>query len=72
MMRRLSTTLISCFVAAAAFAQDTGAVQNGQSQGFMHAGGKIGVVMAVCLTILVGLILYLVRLDRKISRLEKK
>jgi len=37
----------------------------------MRSGGKIAVVMVVCLTILAGLILYLVRLDRKISRLEK-
>jgi hypothetical protein len=43
-----------------------------QNQGFMESSGKIRVVMAVCLTILIGLILYLFRLDRKISRLEKK
>jgi CcmD family protein len=38
----------------------------------MRADGKIWVVLAVCLTILVGLILYVVRLDRKISKLEKE
>ena len=32
----------------------------------------IGVVLAVCVTILLGLILYMVRLDVRISRLEKK
>ena len=37
----------------------------------MKANGKIYVVIAVMLTILAGLILYLVRLDRKISKLEK-
>jgi amino acid transporter len=37
----------------------------------MRSNGKIYVVIAVILTILGGLILYLVRLDRKISRLEK-
>ena len=37
----------------------------------LRAGGKIYVVMAVAVTILVGLIVYVVRLDRKISRLEK-
>ena len=37
----------------------------------MKANGKIYVVIAVMLTILAGLILYLIRLDRKISRLEK-
>ena len=37
----------------------------------MRSNGKIYVVIAVILTILLGLILYLVRLDRKISKLEK-
>jgi hypothetical protein len=38
----------------------------------MRSNGKIYVVIAVILTILAGLILYLVRLDKKISRLEKQ
>ncbi|MBU3743228.1 MAG: CcmD family protein [Sediminibacterium sp.] len=33
--------------------------------------GKIGVVVAVLVTILVGLFVYLISLDRKITRLEK-
>ena len=37
----------------------------------MKENGKIYVVIAVILTILAGLILYLIRLDRKISKLEK-
>lgn len=37
----------------------------------MRDNGKIYVVVAVMLTILAGLVLYLVRLDRKISKLEK-
>ena len=37
----------------------------------LRADGKIWVVMAVCVTILVGLFIYLVSLDRKISKLEK-
>ena len=37
----------------------------------MNGTGKVFVVIAVMLTILGGLVLYLVRLDRKISRLEK-
>lgn len=36
-----------------------------------RSNGKIYVVVAVILTILAGIILYLIRLDRKISRLEK-
>lgn len=37
----------------------------------MRSNGRIYVVVAVILVILLGLILYLVRLDRKISKLEK-
>jgi len=37
----------------------------------MKENGKIYVVIAVMLTILAGLVMYLVRLDRKISKLEK-
>ena len=47
----------------------------GNAQGpktdIMKENGKIYVVIAVMLTILAGLVLYLVRLDRKISKLEK-
>ncbi len=38
----------------------------------MRSNGKIYVVVAVVLIILIGLLAYLVRLDRKISRLEKE
>ena len=38
----------------------------------MRANGKIYVVVVVCLIILIGLFLYVVRVDRKISRLEKE
>lgn len=38
----------------------------------MRSNGRIYVVVAVVLTILLGLILYVVRLDRKLSKLEKE
>jgi len=38
----------------------------------MRSNGKIYVVVAVVVTILLGLFLYVINLDRKISRLEKK
>ena len=38
----------------------------------LRANGKIYVVVAVLIIILLGLILYVVRLDRKITRLEKE
>ena len=37
----------------------------------MNSEGKINVVIAVMLTILLGIVLYLVRLDNKISKMEK-
>ncbi|RYG50952.1 MAG: CcmD family protein [Chitinophagaceae bacterium] len=54
------------FINVTSFAQD-----NPEMADVMRSNGKIYVVVAVCLTILFGLILYLVTLDRKISRLEK-
>jgi multisubunit Na+/H+ antiporter MnhB subunit len=38
----------------------------------MRSNGRIYVVVAVVVTILTGLILYLFRLDKKISKLEKE
>jgi hypothetical protein len=37
----------------------------------MRSNGKIYTVVIVCLTILIGLFLYLFSLDRKIAKLEK-
>lgn len=37
-----------------------------------RSNGKIYVVVAVMLTIFAGIFLYLVRLDRKVSKLEKE
>ena len=38
----------------------------------MRSNGKIYVVVAVCLTILIGLFIYVFLIDRKISKLEKE
>lgn len=50
------------------YAQDSSSVAMAD---IMRSNGKIYVVVAVCLLILVGLFLYVMMLDRKISRLEK-
>ena len=55
--------LLSC----AAFAQNK--VEMADS---MRSNGKIYVVVAVVVTILLGLFLYVYTLDRKIGKLEKK
>lgn len=38
----------------------------------MRSNGRIYVVVAVVLTILIGLILYIIRLEKKIHKLEKE
>ncbi len=38
----------------------------------MRSNGKIYIVVAVCLTILIGLFLYVFSLDRKLSKMEKE
>lgn len=38
----------------------------------LRSNGKIYIVVIICLTILVGLFLYVWSVDRKVSRLEKK
>ncbi|CAN5550717.1 hypothetical protein BH11BAC3_BH11BAC3_23810 [soil metagenome] len=49
------------------FAQNNEVVETG-----MRSNGKIYVVLAICLTILTGLFLYLISIDRKISKIEDK
>jgi CcmD family protein len=38
----------------------------------MRSNGKIYIVVAVLVTIFIGIVLYLIRLDRKLTRLEKE
>jgi protein-S-isoprenylcysteine O-methyltransferase Ste14 len=38
----------------------------------MRSNGKIYIVVAVCLTILIGLFLYVWRIDRKVAAIEKQ
>jgi hypothetical protein len=52
-----------------AFAQDTS--RRVEMADTLRDNGKIYVVVAVLLTIFAGIIFYLVRLDRKITKLEK-
>jgi len=55
-----------------AMAQDTSRREKPQMAELMRSNGKIYVVVAVVLIILTGLFIYLLRLDKKISRLENK
>lgn len=56
-------------IAMASYGQDAGKTEMADT---MRSNGRIYVVVAVVVVILTGLILYLVRLDRKIARLEKE
>jgi uncharacterized membrane protein YcjF (UPF0283 family) len=63
--------LLSMFLSVAAIAQGNDIVKTAdETRGLLYSNGKIYVVVAVLVTILLGLILYLVSLDRKISKLE--
>jgi len=59
----LAGLLLTCF---SAFAQDKPEMADA-----LRSNGKIYVVVAVCLTILLGLFTYVFYVDRKISKLEK-
>ena len=69
--KRLSVTVTFSFLSFLLLAQSprdsTGAGMND----IMRSHDKIYVVMAVCITILVVLFLYLIRIDMKVSKKEK-
>ncbi len=64
-----SLLLLLCglFISSQVFAQNNDVVES-----TMRSNGKIYVVLAICLTILAGLFLYLISIDRKISKIEDK
>jgi CcmD family protein len=72
MMKKILLGIFSFFLSVIVFAQDTAAVQNADREPTgLRADGKIYVVLAVAVVILTGLFVYLIRLDRKLTRLEK-
>lgn len=66
-LKQLFLAITGLFITFIAQAQD---VKKVEMADMMRSNGRIYVVVAVMLTILAGLILYIVRLDRKISKLE--
>ncbi|HEY5392512.1 MAG TPA: CcmD family protein [Hanamia sp.] len=66
-LRRFSFALVLLFVYTALFAQTTATTVDQT----MRSHDKIYVVMAVCIVILVVFFLYLIRIDRKVSKKEK-
>jgi hypothetical protein len=65
---RLILLMISLFTSSISFAQ----AQQVEMADTMRSNGKIYIVVAVCLTILMGLFLYVFSIDRKISNIEKE
>ena len=63
---------IGCLFTHPAMAQGNGSNEPVQMADKFRADGKIYVVIIVVMIILLGLIGYVVRLDRKISRFEKE
>ena len=68
--KRLLFTLTAILLSVTAFTQEPTGNSVGMADG-MRSNGRIYVVVAVMVTILAGLIIYLVRIDRKITRWEK-
>ena len=67
-MKRIISTLLLGFIFVASKAQTVAPT----SQDIMKSNGKIYVVVAVVLTILLGLFTYVWNLDIKITKLENK
>lgn len=65
-MKRLFTFILVVLFPAFLTAQDQAEMAD-----TMRGNGKIYVVVAILVTILLGLVTYLVMLDRKISKVEK-
>lgn len=63
-LKRIAAMIALCIVSFSVHAQE--------KEDFMRSNGKIYVVVAVVVTIVIGLFIYLLNLDRKISKMEKK
>lgn len=70
-MKKLLFVVIGSLLSITGFAQQT-AAESIEMADAMRASGKIYVVVLVLTVILTGLIFYLIKLDRKISRIESE
>jgi hypothetical protein len=69
-LKRIGLVIALCMLQRMAFAQNVADSTN-QSTDFMRTNGKIYVVVAVVVVIVLGIFIFLLNLDRKISKLEK-
>lgn len=70
MKKTISLITLLLFTALNLFAQDT--TNEIEMADKLYADGRIYVVVAVVATIFAGIIVYLINLDNKISKLEKQ
>lgn len=70
--RAFALLLPLLLLAGTALAQATATPDQPEMADALRASGKIYVVVLVIVIIVSGLLLYLVRLDRKVSRLERE
>jgi fucose permease len=71
-MNRIGFTVSCLFLSSLLYAQNAAdSLSSTSIDSAMRSHNKIYVVMAVCIVILVVLFLYLIRIDRKISKKEK-
>jgi len=68
-MKKIILSFMMSLMVCMAFAQQK--TEDVEMADLLRQNGKIYAVVAVCLTILTGLFVYLLRIDRKISKLEK-
>jgi uncharacterized membrane protein len=59
-------------ISFAAMAQDSASTEKPAMADMMRSNGKIYVVITCLVMILLGLVLYIIRVDGKISKLEKE
>ena len=71
-MKKLLLSICLLALTLFAVAQDSTAVQAEREATGLRAEGKIYVVLVVSVTILIGLFIYLIRLDRKITKIERQ
>lgn len=67
-MTKKTTILLISFIA---FISNGLLAQNNAIEQTFHESGKINVVVAVVTVIFIGIIYYLIKLERKITKLEK-
>lgn len=70
-MKKITSTIVFAFLTALSMAQSVVNTKQ-ESTDFMRADGKIMVVVAVILIIMTGFFVYLISVDKKVTKLEKE